>query len=134
MVRIDDAEIIRQLAYDIWQREGCPSGREHEHWAEANRVFAASHTQDAPVPVEAAPLWDAQEAERNEIEAMRSALWTPEAYSSELFGQEPWHEMIRAQQQNAVDVEPIRRRFKRKAVLVPQNYDGPGEHRAVNRG
>ena len=133
MARMDDAEIIRQLAYDIWQREGCPSGREHEHWAEANRVFAASHAQETPAPVEAAPPWDAQEAERNEIEAMRSALWTPEAYSPELFGQEPWREFP-SQQVNAVGARPIRRLFKPKASLMPQNDDGQGERRAASRG
>ncbi len=133
MVRIDDAEIIRQLAYDIWQREGCPSGREHEHWADANRAFAASHGPEAPAPVSLAAPWDSLEAERNEIDAMRSALWTPETYSPELFGRGPWSE-IGTQQANVVDPEPVRRRFQRSTALVPQNDDGRDQHRTASRG
>jgi hypothetical protein len=88
MVKIDDAEAIRQLAYEIWEREGCPSGREHEHWAEANRVHASRQPQLAAAPVEEGPFWDRREAERQETEALRLALWTPEPFSVELFGRE----------------------------------------------
>lgn len=28
---------IRRRAYEIWEREGRPSGRQHEHWAQAER-------------------------------------------------------------------------------------------------
>jgi len=31
----DIAELIRQRAYAIWEREGRPEGREHEHWIKA---------------------------------------------------------------------------------------------------
>ena len=86
MVRIDDAEIIRQLAYEIWEREGRPSGREHEHWAEANRTYSEMLPRVAVVAVEET-VWNRGEAEQLEIAAMRAALWTPETYSSELFGQ-----------------------------------------------
>ncbi len=34
---IDDDAAVRDRAYEIWEREGRPSGREHEHWAEAAR-------------------------------------------------------------------------------------------------
>ena len=30
-------ERIRARAYEIWQRAGCPEGREREHWDEAER-------------------------------------------------------------------------------------------------
>ncbi|MEX6505400.1 DUF2934 domain-containing protein [Jiella sp. M17.18] len=88
MVKIDDAEAIRKLAYEIWEREGCPSGREHEHWAEANRVHASRQPKQVAASVEEGPLWDRREAERQEIEALRRALWTPEPFSAELFGRE----------------------------------------------
>nr|WP_114393476.1 DUF2934 domain-containing protein [Oleisolibacter albus] len=32
---------IRQRAYDIWQREGCPDGRQDEHWARAREEVLA---------------------------------------------------------------------------------------------
>jgi hypothetical protein len=28
-------EAIRERAYHIWVREGCPHGRDHEHWVRA---------------------------------------------------------------------------------------------------
>lgn len=133
MVRIDNAEIIRQMAYEIWQREGCPSGREHEHWAEANRVFAARHPQKPSSPAKVRPAWDAGEAERNEIEAMRSALWTPEAYSPELFGRGSWSE-IRTPQVNAAGAAPTARRFQRNTKPLPRNAGGHDRHRPATRG
>ena len=30
-------ERVRQRAYDIWEREGQPSGRERDHWDQARR-------------------------------------------------------------------------------------------------
>jgi hypothetical protein len=30
-------ETIRQRAYEIWLSEGCPEGRENEHWEQAAR-------------------------------------------------------------------------------------------------
>jgi len=88
MVKIDDAEAIRKLAYEIWEREGCPSGREHEHWAEANRVHASRMPPEPALELNAAPVWDRREAERQEIDSLRKALWTPEPFSAELFGNE----------------------------------------------
>jgi hypothetical protein len=34
---IIDNEAIRHRAYLIWQAEGCPEGRDHEHWLQAQR-------------------------------------------------------------------------------------------------
>ena len=31
----DREERIRQRAYDLWQREGAPEGRDQDHWHEA---------------------------------------------------------------------------------------------------
>jgi len=30
-------EQIRKRAYEIWQAEGCPSGKAHEHWKQAEQ-------------------------------------------------------------------------------------------------
>jgi hypothetical protein len=32
-------EEIRQLAYQIWQQEGCPAGCEVEHWLRAESIW-----------------------------------------------------------------------------------------------
>lgn len=88
MTKIDNAEIVKALAYEIWEREGRPSGREHEHWAEANRIWQAR--QKEMPQAEARPQtrpWNARGAELSEIRAMRRALWTPEPFSRELFAQ-----------------------------------------------
>ncbi|UIJ70945.1 DUF2934 domain-containing protein [Aurantimonas sp. HBX-1] len=88
MRRSDEAEIIRTLAYEIWEREGRPTGREHEHWAEANREYARLYPPEPPAErsVDERRNWDPTVAERQEAEALRRALWTPEPYSPELFG------------------------------------------------
>ena len=31
----DDEQAIRELAYLIWKREGCPNGRAFQHWKSA---------------------------------------------------------------------------------------------------
>jgi hypothetical protein len=36
----DVAERIRQRAYEIWEREGRPEGREQAHWEQAEREVA----------------------------------------------------------------------------------------------
>jgi hypothetical protein len=32
---------IQERAHEIWEREGRPHGRHHEHWAQAEREIAA---------------------------------------------------------------------------------------------
>ena len=86
MQRKDEAEVIRTLAYEIWEREGYPSGREHEHWAEANREFARLYPQEPEHADDQPPRWDRTAAERQETDALRRALWTPEPFCQELFG------------------------------------------------
>lgn len=34
---MDNSELIRLRAYEIWIREGQPEGRELEHWLQARR-------------------------------------------------------------------------------------------------
>ncbi|MBB4003165.1 DUF2934 domain-containing protein [Aurantimonas endophytica] len=90
MRRSDEAEIIRTLAYEIWEREGRPTGREHEHWADANREFARLYPAEpiAEISGNQRSSWDRSAAERQEADALRRALWTPEPFSEELFGAE----------------------------------------------
>ena len=40
-----DENRIRDLAYQIWQREGCPEGRDHIHWQMAVEQLAAEARQ-----------------------------------------------------------------------------------------
>jgi hypothetical protein len=35
------SERIRDLAYRLWEQDGCPAGRELEHWLEAERRLSA---------------------------------------------------------------------------------------------
>ena len=37
-----DRAIIEFRAWEIWQSEGCPQGRELEHWLQAEREVAAA--------------------------------------------------------------------------------------------
>ena len=39
---IEQAELIRQRAYEIWQAEGQPDGRALEHWCRAEAETAPS--------------------------------------------------------------------------------------------
>jgi hypothetical protein len=46
MSLIDDVEQrVKQRAYEIWQREGCPDGRDAEHWALAKEEIAIEDNQ-----------------------------------------------------------------------------------------
>lgn len=44
-------EEIKARAYDIWEREGRPAGREREHWDQARREIEAEQAA-AAVPAE----------------------------------------------------------------------------------
>lgn len=46
---------IRERAYAIWLEEGCPHGRDTEHWLRAEGDIAGSLTETAPVALAAAP-------------------------------------------------------------------------------
>jgi len=34
---------IRQLAYSLWQEEGCPHGHEVQHWLKAESIWQVKH-------------------------------------------------------------------------------------------
>jgi hypothetical protein len=38
-------EAIRERAYDIWEREGRPAGRDFDHWVQAQVELAAEVTK-----------------------------------------------------------------------------------------
>ncbi len=37
-------DLIAKRAYEIWEAEGCPHGREQEHWLRAEQEFSADGT------------------------------------------------------------------------------------------
>lgn len=88
MPRIDDAAEIRALAYQIWELEGCPSGREHEHWAQANRIYAQLHPAEPSFRDGREKDVELVSVGRSEIDRLRQALWTPEPFSPELYPNE----------------------------------------------
>lgn len=85
MARIDNAAAIRDRAYAIWEREGRPSGREHEHWAEAAREFEERQTAEEPSEVIVGPREDSNLLDAQEVERLRETLWKPADFSVELF-------------------------------------------------
>jgi hypothetical protein len=46
---MEDNELIRLRAYEIWIREGQPEGRELEHWLQARREVLGDR-DDNPSP------------------------------------------------------------------------------------
>lgn len=45
----DVQQRIRERAYAIWLEEGCPHGRDSDHWLQAEQDITASLTETAPV-------------------------------------------------------------------------------------
>jgi len=43
-----DTDRVRQRAYDIWIADGCPAGKEVEHWKRAERELFAETNVAAP--------------------------------------------------------------------------------------
>ncbi|GAB1581155.1 DUF2934 domain-containing protein [Phyllobacterium phragmitis] len=43
-------EQIKARAYEIWEQEGRPQGREHEHWEQARREVEGNNTSDGTSP------------------------------------------------------------------------------------
>ncbi len=41
---------IRERAYFLWQKEGCPEGREHEFWERARLLAQAEAAPAFPLP------------------------------------------------------------------------------------
>jgi Protein of unknown function (DUF2934) len=62
---------IRERAYEIWMAEGCPDGREHEHWEQATRDVDAPDAETAPASANDLP--DAETAETRSRKQTRRA-------------------------------------------------------------
>ncbi|GAB3378956.1 DUF2934 domain-containing protein [Azotobacter armeniacus] len=45
-----DEQRIRELAYQIWQSEGCPDGQQDRHWQMACKLAEAELQASAPEP------------------------------------------------------------------------------------
>jgi hypothetical protein len=45
---MSDDDKIKARAHQIWEREGRPHGRHHEHWEEARRQVEAEHGRSTP--------------------------------------------------------------------------------------
>lgn len=44
---------VRQRAYEIWEREGCPDDQDLDHWLQAEREMTVSEPQEAGEPASA---------------------------------------------------------------------------------
>lgn len=72
----DVQQRIRDRAYAIWVEEGCPHGRDTDHWLQAERDIAVSLTDTAPAAL--ATAMDAEPAASKPKRA-RSGTATPKA-------------------------------------------------------
>ena len=71
----DNAEALRDRAYRIWEREGRPSGREHEHWAQAAREL--NEEAEAIGILEAEDIEKSEQEDVERLEAMLARnAWT----------------------------------------------------------
>ena len=102
MSRSDNAEAMRIRAHQIWEREGRPQGREHQHWAEAAREL------EVEAEIEEPDQDAVGDPENQEIERLRKALYQPDAFSEELFGEAPATSMPSAEELEPA--KPVKRR------------------------
>lgn len=45
--QITSDEEIRQIAYRLWQEEGCPIGQEVQHWLRAQTIWEDMHRRQS---------------------------------------------------------------------------------------
>ncbi len=43
----ESCEAIRRRAYKLWEEEGCPAGRELDHWCEAEKQLLGTNEPDS---------------------------------------------------------------------------------------
>jgi hypothetical protein len=60
---------IRERAFNIWLDEGCPDGRDQEHWQQAQRELSgeAGFASDAP-PLQPEPIGQIRAAEERLVD------------------------------------------------------------------
>jgi len=68
---------IRQIAYQLWLDEGCPHGRDRDHWFKAESVWREQQTAKQPAkakrkPAAAAPQAKGRPAKRKSASGGRS--------------------------------------------------------------
>lgn len=56
----DRSKLIERRAYEIWEEEGRPEGREREHWAKAAKELEEATPETSQVSAAAAGLTDAR--------------------------------------------------------------------------
>lgn len=64
MNNIDETR-IRKLAYQIWESEGCPDGRDERHW-EMARSLALAEAEASGLSAEPATAPEPRTAKRNQ--------------------------------------------------------------------
>ncbi len=69
----DREQKIREIAYLIWLEEGCPSGRDVDHWAKATERVALAEI----VPGDAPPVKSAKTAKPKAAAAARPRKASP---------------------------------------------------------
>jgi len=42
---MDRENDIRLIAYHVWEEEGCPAGRDCEHWAQAELIWETGNNE-----------------------------------------------------------------------------------------
>jgi hypothetical protein len=47
---MSDEQRIRELAYQIWEAEGCPDGEQDRHWSLASRLASEAVRAETPAP------------------------------------------------------------------------------------
>lgn len=50
-----DEDLIAKRAYALWEQEGWPEGRHHEHWQQAAREFQEGKLAPSPELTESVP-------------------------------------------------------------------------------
>ena len=67
-MEIERDEEIREVAYRIWQEEGCPHGHEVQHWLKAQMIWEETNRLQSkpkqPKPLKGRKTKQTQTAER----------------------------------------------------------------------
>lgn len=69
----DDEERIRELAYQIWQSEGCPEGQHDRHWEMARRLVETSQHAQSGAAEDAPPAKPASTRKPRSVKPVETA-------------------------------------------------------------
>lgn len=72
-MREDREDRLRQRAYAIWEAEGRPDGREHEHWAQAECDLAPNQAPEEQPALPAAAETSSAKKPRKRASTARAA-------------------------------------------------------------